>query len=440
MTPLRIIYPAGLGVVMSFAAVILMIGQLFNTIHAIHQYRSRYAVVANILLAVGNLVLLIFLLDFIFRLPKYKAHYYSEAVLRFYELPWGAVLFMELLSSGFILLSLYNNVRYGRLHVTPGAVKETIDLLPAGVCFANQKGVPVIVNLKMHEFSRLLTGSRLTDTGLFRELIRKMGKEQNGQFLVSCPDGTVFLWAESEILLEGRRYDQMTATDVTEPFRITRELQDKNEKLLDIQKRIRMVSELSGDMFVAEEESQARAALHNQMGQVLLAGRHFLEHPESSDARFIYLATQQMNAFLLGEAESMDNQELENVEMAVKMAHNIGVTVLLKGEIPEEETVQTFLSLAIRECAANTVKHAGGDQVRVKVYGEGERIRVRITNNGASPKAEVTESGGLLSLRRQVEKAGGFMKVESFPAFALELMLRRTVPGEGEELWQQEKR
>ena len=105
------------------------------------------------------------------------------------------------------------------------------------------------------------------------------------------------------------------------------------------------------------------------------------------------------------------------------MAGSIGVRVEWKGAPPEGGKQRTLLAAAIRECAANAVKHAEGDALRVEIRENGEGISVTITNNGKPPKAPVTESGGLLSLRRTVEAAGGEMTVQSLPAFSLTIKI-----------------
>ena len=44
---------------------------------------------------------------------------------------------------------------------------------------------------------------------------------------------------------------------------------------------------------------------------------------------------------------------------------------------------------------------------------------ITVRNNGKPPKGPILESGGLLSLRRIVEEAGGEMTVTSEPEFLL---------------------
>ena len=255
------------------------------------------------------------------------------------------------------------------------------------------------------------------------ESVKASGKEQNGQYIVVLPRGDVRLFAKRTLTADGREYDQLTAADVTERYRITEELKAKNEHLQDLQRRMKAVSALSGDMFVAQEEAAARAALHNQLGQVLLMGRHLLDHPENTDAQMVYLATKQMNAFLLGEYEEPVPSAENLPAQSVAMAKSIGVTVDLCGEIPDSENLRTVLALAVQECAANTVKHAGGDRLTVKASMDENGTTFILTNNGEPPKTAIVESGGLLSLRRNVEAAGGTMTVLSEPLFSLTIRM-----------------
>ena len=181
---------------------------------------------------------------------------------------------------------------------------------------------------------------------------------------------------------------------------------------------MKAVTDLSGDMFVAQEEADARAALHNQLGQVLLMGRYYIEHKDSTDPEMVYLATRQMNQFLLGESGTPYRGEEEELALAVNMAGSIGVKVVIEGEAPKNSNIRKILAGAVTECAANTVKHAEGDTVNIDISKDSKTVIV-ITNNGKPPKGAVTESGGLLSLRKSVEEVGGSMRIECDGAFRL---------------------
>ena len=108
------------------------------------------------------------------------------------------------------------------------------------------------------------------------------------------------------------------------------------------------------------------------------------------------------------------------------MARSVGVTVELRGPVPAKEPQRSLLAQAVDQCAANTLRHAGGDRLKVELErGEGFLL-VRLTNNGAPPGGPVVETGGLATLRRAVEEAGGGMELSWHPVFELRLRLPET--------------
>ncbi len=50
--------------------------------------------------------------------------------------------------------------------------------------------------------------------------------------------------------------------------------------------------------------------------------------------------------------------------------------------------------------------------------------RLTLTNDGEPPKEPVRETGGLASLRRRVEAAGGTLSIESAPRFRMTVELQ----------------
>lgn len=101
----------------------------------------------------------------------------------------------------------------------------------------------------------------------------------------------------------------------------------------------------------------------------------------------------------------------------------MGVTVELNGMLPQDKIVCDVIFSAAHECLTNTVKHAGGDKMRVVLQDEESRYIAEFTNSGVVPKGEIKETGGLKNLRSSVEKAGGVMHIESLPQFLLRIEL-----------------
>ena len=402
----------------------LVVGSLIALIRSILAHRRR-----RIFLTAGLNLLVGFLLFWIL-MDCARFAYLTEPDPRYrafqttlFDLPWGLYAVLEALSAAVLLQLLRDDRRYRRNHLTPDAIRETVNLLPEGICISTPDGTVLLSNLQMDGLYRSLTGGTLSDAVRFREVLEENGEKQGNEILVHRTEGTVWRFAGKRMTGNGTEYDQLTASDVTAPYRIMEELRDKNEHLQELRRRMKEVSDLSGDMFVAQEEAAARAALHNQLGQVLLMGRHTLEHPDSTDAEIVRTATLEMSRFLLREAEMPSESRTDRLQQALAMAKSIGVQTEILGCLPENPAYRALLAQAVQECAANAVKHAEGDRLVLRSEENEKEWSIRITNNGRPPKGPIRESGGLLSLRRDMEEAGDAMTVESSPFFALVLRL-----------------
>ena len=407
--------------VLCICALILSLGAFTVLLRAIKDKRNRSTVLIGIL----NLMMIAFLnlvlLDCGQAMKPTTTHPYAQFQYDLFNVPYFVFALIELLSCILLLAMDFNGSKYRSVNITDDSIQQSLDALPEGIAVYGNEGTVRLSNLKMNELSRSVTGKILNDANKFWTRIEKEGTEQNGKYFIHASSGKVWLLEKEKMTVKDEHYHLLVATDVTERYAIIEELEKKNEHLQDIRNRMKAVSELSGDMFIAQEEANARAALHNQLGQVLLMGRHYINHKDLTDPKIVFAATLQMNRFLLGEAKEPYKGEEDALSHAVSMANSIGVKVNINGQEPVAESVRRILSKAITECAANTVKHAEGDEVFVAIKGNADQTEIIITNNGKPPKGELAESGGLLSLRRDVEAEGGIMVLESTPEFKLNM-------------------
>ena len=420
MKAIQLIRDSLLWYALAVTSLALVIGGLICLIRSIQARRGKGTVLSAGVTAFACFALFMILMD----CARYT--YLSEPDPRYrpiqlalFARPWALYAVLEAVCAAALVLLFLDDRRYRRGHLTPDAIRETVDLLPEGICISAPEGTVLLSNLQMDRICRALTGSVLSEATRFRQRIETAGERQDDAFLVHTPDGKTWRFFRGELTENGETYERLTATDVTELYRVTGELREKNDRLLEIRRRMKAVSDLSGEMLTAQEEANARTALHNQLGQVLLMGRHYLEHPESTDGDMIRTATREMNRFLLREAETPSGGETDLLRQALVLAGSIGVRPEIYGEEPKDPARRALLARIIQECAANTVKHAEGDRLDVTVEEDGQGMTVRVTNNGRPPKGPVAESGGLLALRRSVEETGGCMTVETEPAFTL---------------------
>ena len=406
----------GIWYLITVTSLLLVIGGLITLIRSILARRNKGRIFLKGIIVFISCSLFLILMDCArFAYLSAPDPRYQPFQLDLFELPWELYAGVEAVLLLFLILLILDDQRYRSSHLTPDAIRETVDLLPEGLCISAPDGTILLSNLQMNAICRTMTGSVLSDAARFRQAIETNAEKQNEETLIRTSEGKTWRFSQDQLTENESRYDLLTAADVTAQYKVIEELREKNERLKDIQQRMKAVSDLSGDMFVAQEEMDARVALHNQLGQVLLMGRHYLAHPENTDVGRIYLATSQMNSFLLGEVQRPGDEIEDEMELALSLAGSIGVSVKITGEPPLDHGSRKLLADAIRECAANAVKHAGGDMVFVEIDG---RTAI-LSNNGSSPKGPITESGGLLTLRQRTEAAGGTMAVQSQPAFSL---------------------
>ena len=353
------------------------------------------------------------------RTAPYVRTHWPRVVTAVYALPWLTILLGEALLTAWLAVRfLIESIALQR-HVSQDTVKKTMDLFPAGFCFSDADGVVRHANLQMNRFAYAVMEKRLTDANELWDAVQAYGEESGEKRLFVTHDGAALLFGQSRIDIQGERFQQITAVDVTERYRVTALLKERHQKLQDLSLAMKAWSAVASEYAMKQEILTARISVHDEVGHVLLRGRYYLEHPGNTDEAALLSLLWQTNRTLLHEAEQPD--DADPVAFAMRTASMIGVRVTVDGALPDQ--YRDLLGQVIRECAANAFKHAEADAMTVSIDRALDRIAVSVTNNGHAPADPVRESGGLRSIRAAVERANGMMSVESEPVFRLLLWL-----------------
>lgn len=404
-----------LGVGLRLAAMVLLIGSLCVLLLTVSQRRGKLPLFLCSLHVLFDLCLLTLLFDGAYSVdwqPYERA--YPAAVLWMGRLPYAAVLGAEVLSALLLGLHAFRIQRFARSHPAAQSVKQTVDLLPTGVCISDENGLILLSNLKMNDCLRALTGSIYSGADALWQAITERGTRQGDRYLVRLEDETVLLAERAVLAMDARTRVQITCEDVSEQYRKTAEMNEKNARLKELQLRLKRYRQEQEELIVRQELLSARTTVHDQLGSALLMGKYHLEHPEQSDPQNLRLLLEQLNVSLRSETEAQE----QDVDAALQTAAGFGVEVCLQGTPPEDRALRLLLGQAIAECAANTVKHAHGSRLDV-VIGENS---FEITNDGDAPEGEIVPSGGLQSLRLAAANAGCRMEIEASPRFRLSIL------------------
>ena len=326
---------------------------------------------------------------------------------------------------------------FRRERIGRASIKESLDNLPSGICFADQSGLVILSNRQMYRLCYTLMGMDLQHIS---ELLDALEKPQAGIQSVGAdtnvyrfPEGKVWKFTQSSITdADGNAYTQVLAVDVTALYEKGDELEQENRRLEEVNARARNLYAQLDDIVREEENFAVKTHVHDEMGELLGLTRNMLTQRELPPERLKALGKRWEHiGDTLGAVGKQDGDAFDSDKTLAELTEGIagiGVALHVRGEFPQKSGAAYLLTAAVRECAINTVRHAKGSEMTVELTKTPHSLIAAITNDGLAPAGEVVEGGGLSALRRRIEGTGGAMQVESTPRFRLVI----TLPGKEE--------
>lgn len=206
------------------------------------------------------------------------------------------------------------------------AVKESFDYLPSGICFFDEKGLPILCNLKMQQLILQITGQNLQsiydiehlrqvsekenilteyNKGMLRPKLKKrdilpeystdmlqtklekrdiLPEYDTDVFLLKLQNKETFseeIWQFQKKVITGQQeerytYTQVVASDVTELYKKREKIAQENEKLREEQERIKLLSQNIEEVTRQEEILNAKMDVHRQIGESLAKAQQIL--------------------------------------------------------------------------------------------------------------------------------------------------------------------
>lgn len=304
-----------------------------------------------------------------------------QLMIEFAEFPLlAAIIFLAIITAA-ALYQQYLIIKLQHTRITPISVKESVDNIPKGLCYYITGGLPKLTNTAIEKLCREITGSALMDGEGFWNMLCG-GRYTNGAECVqsgSMPvvrlkTGSVYSFKRNELSLEKHKIYEIISSEVTEEYKVSTELKDKQSRVDAINKRLKELNGVITQMTIEKEMLAAKIQVHDNLGNALL-----------------------------------------------------GVKVVTEGTLPEEEDAKRLVSRAITACVTNTLRHADGNEIYITSKQSDTEYKLSITNNGNAPQGEIAETGGLKNLRLETESMGGSMKIESNPRFGLTITIPRAI-------------
>ena len=311
---------------------------------------------------------------------------------------------------------LWATARWQRTHLSSMSVKEAMDDLPSGAVFFDDEGRSVLVNRVMNEICTSLTGSALIDRGVLEHIVAEAGGGP-----VTLSDGRSFSFSSRKIALpEGDIYGY-TAADVSEEYKLSLELAENNRRLEGLLERYRELADLIEQAAMEKEILKAKISVHDDWGSALIATRRFLEGSSMLSENEVRDLWRENVRMMRGGAPAAAAED--GCETLLRAAGDVGLDLVIDGDLPEEEPARRIALRAIHECMTNALRHARADRLDVRITAGPDCWTLALFNNGLAPAGPVRETGGLKDLREEIERSGGRMSITYDPRFTVSLMM-----------------
>lgn len=333
--------------------------------------------------------------------------------------------------SMFVIMAVVDAVNQRKKAITPSAIKESLDQLETGLCFAQPNGLVLLTNHRMNELSHAIFGKAIQNANLFWKALRseqpvetvmRIAFGEQPEFRL--PDDTI--WTFHREALSG--VIQITAADTTKQHRLVNELQSRHFELEEMNARIRGYGDKVDEYVSARERLETRVNLHGFLGQALLMTRHYLQYENGNPKKIIDIWQRNIDVLRL---EAEPQQATDSMASLQNAASAIGMQVHVNGQLPENAQLRKLIAAIGAETLTNAVRHARAKQLWIDVEETETAHVIRYTNDGTVPAGPVTEGGGLSTVRKKIEAAGGQMRIMIIPQFVLTIIFEKGVTMDG---------
>ena len=349
---------------------------------------------------------------------------------------------------------LHRLVEHRQRLLKPRAIRETVDYLPSGICFAAPSGSPLLTNRKMNELIFRLTGHvimnvrlawdelctytgvngcvKLNDPWISSDyFVNEEDEEAEAGVFFSLPDNSIWQFQLKELTDDYPHYIQLEATDISELYELSRELYDNNQRLAEqYERQQRLLSDIV-EINHAKEILSMKMRIHDDLGRSILTTKQHLSNGTLTE-NIPSLSELWSNTIRCLEDYTQiytDSASLPEIELQ-KAADMIGCRISYSGERPVGRKTTLLFYAAVREALTNAVRHAAANELYVMIQSTAGGYHVEIADNGNKPVFLITEGNGLSNLRRRLEQEGASLKISRSNGVVLSMEL----PAEGREL------
>ncbi len=374
---------------------------LCNLFHSIQVKQTRHIVISAVLLAVEYLLLQI-ASDILHR-PKGGESVGVGYTFGGINVIWWIALIAEIMVISITLASFFKH--WKEEHITPMSVKDSIDMLHAGLCYWEDGGRIILSNKKMDEICLAISGEMLLNGEKFYNCIESE--------CMPMPDGTIKYFLHNPVEFEDKQIHELIAADVTELYKKNELLEQETISLQKMNESLRRYNQNIEETVRKQEILDAKVYIHDEMNRLMLVTTANAEMPMSEEEFKEILTLWRNNAILLGAETDKARVNMDITEVN-QLADLLGIQLKWGGEQPWSipASIREVFIMVAREAIANAVKHAEAKNMTIGIHKKNEKLTIRISNDGKVPTGKISLGGGLTNIKRMVEQKKGQFRVE----------------------------
>lgn len=374
---------------------------LCNLFHSVQIKQRRHIVISVVLLAIEYFLLQI-ISDILHRHAEKENVGLSYTLGRIHVTWWIALIAGTMVIS----ITLASFLRHWKEeHITPMSVKDSIDMLDAGLCYWEDGGRIILSNKKMDEICLALSGEMLLNGEKFYNYLMSE--------CIPMPDGTIKYFFHNPVEFEDKQIHELIAADVTELYKKNELLEQETISLQKMNESLRRYNQNIEETVRKQEILDAKVYIHDEMNRLMLVTTANAETPTTEEDFKEILTLWRNNAILLG-TESNQSRVNTDITEVNQLAELLGIQLGWQGEQPwtVPDSIREVFIMVAREAIANAVKHAEAKNITIAIHKNDEKLFIEISNDGKLPTGKISLGGGLTNIKRMVEEKKGQFKVE----------------------------
>ncbi len=313
------------------------------------------------------------------------------------------------------VVALFKIYKRSKNAINTFSVKQALENLPTGIAFMQNSQKLMLSNHIMHNLCKELTGKILRNAEDFWQELQVLQRQDNCMIKGNEPafilkSGNIWQFSKKTCIIEGDRYQEFQATDITELYNLSENTRKVNAKLMQQHKRLKELANIIEDNVESQVAVNMKINFHDKFGNLLtLTKKTLRENANVDEERALVDYWGNLND-VIKELSSNDRQNL-SLEQIMLFADKLSCKIVLSGELPTDKHNKLTVLLCINEMLKNAYRHAEAQEIIVEITQTDKIIELKIQNETENELTHINEGSGLLGLRRRIEQAGGTMKM-----------------------------